>query len=273
MTLLISWVGVDNHGITSAYIAADSRVSWGEEVNFDHGRKVFAFRCSPDILGYSGDVLFPTMVLSQITEIADRGLLFSFNAPCKERFEAIKEKLIQQFQKYPKMVESITAPNLQILHISRDPKEKEFACWLIEWNRSAGWSGRNMQMPQQSDILFLLGSGVPEFKDNFSRYSRGPDHGTSRNVFHCFCDTLFKIKDKRVGGAPQLVGIYRKPYSPAISFGIIINNKRYFLGAIIDNNANLREVEWRNDLFELCDGITMKKLPKAKPQPDDLRRN
>jgi hypothetical protein len=76
MTLLVSWLGVDTHGIASAYIASDSRVSWGRETNFDHGRKVFAFRSSPDILGYCGDVLFPTMVLSQITEIADNGLLF-----------------------------------------------------------------------------------------------------------------------------------------------------------------------------------------------------
>jgi hypothetical protein len=66
MTLLVSWIGVDPHGTSSAYIAADSRVSWGDVANFDHGRKVFAFRHSPDILGYCGDVLFPTMVLSQI---------------------------------------------------------------------------------------------------------------------------------------------------------------------------------------------------------------
>lgn len=121
MTLLVSWVGVDPHGITSAYIAADSRVSWGKIASFDHGRKVFAFRLSPDILGYCGDVLFPTMVLSQITEMADQGLLFPPQASCKERYEAIKEKLVQQFQTYPKMVEEITAPVLQVLHIARNP--------------------------------------------------------------------------------------------------------------------------------------------------------
>jgi hypothetical protein len=32
-------------------IAADSRVSWGDIAVFDHGRKVFSFRHSPDILG------------------------------------------------------------------------------------------------------------------------------------------------------------------------------------------------------------------------------
>lgn len=113
MTLLVSWIGVDTHGTASAYIAADSRISWGDMANFDHGRKVFAFRQSPDILGYCGDVLFPTMVLSQITEMGERGLLFSPIWTCKEKFEAIKEKLVQQFQRYPRMIESIAANTVQ----------------------------------------------------------------------------------------------------------------------------------------------------------------
>jgi len=276
MTLLISWVGVDTHGIASAYIAADSRLSWGKQAKFDHARKVFGFRRSPDILGYCGDLLFPTMVLSQITEIADCGLLFSPNADCKERFEAIKEKLIQHFHKYPRMVETITAPKLQILHISRDlSKNTEFACWLIEWNRQIGWSGRSMSMPDKSDILFMLGSGVSEFTKNFNRYcNKGPNYGTSRSVFQCFCDTLIHITDKNCGGAPQLVGIYRKPNSTAITYGIIWDKKRYFLGALIDDNhVDFEGVEWRNELFELCDGFRMKRFPKAESQPDNLKRS
>ena len=174
MTLLVSWVGIDPHGITSAYIAADSRVSWGNVANFDHGRKVFAFRHSPDILGYCGDVLFPTMVLSQITEMADQGLLFSPKATCKERFEAIKEKLVQQFHAYPRMVEEITAPVLQILHISRSPiNNTDFSCWVIEWTRKNGWSGKNIDIPSISGILFSLGSGSEEFNKNYVRYDKG----------------------------------------------------------------------------------------------------
>lgn len=274
MTLLVSWIGVDTHGTASAYIAADSRVTWGNVANFDHGRKVFAFRRSSDILGYCGEVLFPTMVLSQITEMADRGLLFSAKGSCKERFEAIKEKLVQQFHRYPRMVDRITAPTLQVLHISRDPIDNlKFACWLIKWNRPKGWAGKSISLPSSSGVLFSLGSGAKEFNENLARYNKGPDKGTSRSVFHCFCDTLFNIKDKQCGGAPQLVGIYRKPDSPAIAYGIIKDKKRYFLGAPIDDGVDFAGVEWRNDLFELCDGRTMKKLGQAQAQPDQLRRN
>ncbi len=52
-----------------------------------------------------------------------------------------------------------------------------------------------------------------------------------------------------------MVGIYRKPNSPAITYGIIRDKKRYFLGARIDDDVNFESVEWRNDLFELCDGL------------------
>lgn len=274
MTLLVSWIGVDSHGTASAYIAADSRVSWGKIAQFDHGRKVFAFRSSPDILGYCGDVLFPTMVLSQIAEMADSKLLFPEDASPKERFEAIKEKLVQQFYQYPRMVKEITASVLKIIHFSRDSKDNlKFECRLIEWTRGNGWAGANIPMPKMSNVLFSLGSGAKEFNDNLVRYKEGPDSGTSRSVFHCFCDTLFNIKDKQCGGAPQLVGIYRKPKSSAISFGIIKNKQRYFLGAPVDNNVEYGAIEWRNDLFELCDGKTMCKIEKAQRQPDLLRRN
>lgn len=272
MTLLVSWIGVDTHGASSAYIAADSRVSWGVAANFDHGRKVFAFSRSPDILGYCGDVLFPTIVLSQIKELADQGLFFLPKASCKERFEAIKEKLVQQFYKYPKMVKTITVDNFQVLHISRDwINNLKFACWLIRWNREGGWSGKNIVLPIKSGVLFSLGSGAKEFNGNLVRYNKGSNQNTSRNVFHCFCDTLFNIKDKQCGGAPQLVGIYRKPNSPAIAYGIIHLKKRYFLGAPVSADVDFFGVEWRNDLFELCDGQTMKRFGHA--QPDYLRRS
>lgn len=273
MTLLVSWIGVDTHGASSAYIAADSRIFWDKKNIFDHGRKVFAFQQSPDILGYCGDVLFPTMALSQITEMADRGLLFSEKASSKERFEAIKEKLVQQFNQYPRMVEQITAPLLQVLHISRDPTDNlKFSCWLIEWDRERGWAGKNKPLPTTSGVLFSLGSCAREFNDNLKRYQEGQDRRTSRSVFHCFCDTLFNAKDIRCGGAPQLVGIYRKPNSSAITYGIIKDKQRYFLGFPLNKDADFTKIEWRNDLFEICDGQTMKRIEQAQSQPDPLRR-
>ncbi len=273
MTLLASWAGVDTHGTASVYIAADSRISWGSMGFFDHGRKVFAFRNSPDILGYCGDVLFPSMVLGQIVEMADHGLLFTPTATCKERYEAVKEKLVQQFLRYPHMTKGIAADLLQILHLSRDPNDNtNFSCWLIQWTRKEGWSGQKIPTPTRSGVFRVLGSGASEFEENLKRYQDGPDHGTSRCIFHCFCDTLFNIENTYCGGVPQLVGIYRKPDSAAIAYGIIRDKKRYFLGAPVDNPQSCEGIEWRNDLFERCDGSTTKRMLGAQQQPDRRRR-
>lgn len=136
-----------------------------------------------------------------------------------------------------------------------------------------GWAGKTISLPKTSGVLFSLGSGAKEFNENLVRYKEGPDSGTSRSVFHCFCDTLFNIEDKQCEGAPQLVGIYRKPNSPAVAFGIIKNKQRYFLGAPVDNAVEYDDIEWRNDLFELCDGKTMNKFEHTQKQPDLLRRN
>src|ERR1035438_2547255 len=105
MTLLVSWVGLDSKKNgpkpASIYIAADSRISWGENINFDFCRKVYGFKNSPDILGYCGDVLFPSIVLSQLVDIGDHRIIFNFSSTCLEKHEAIKEKLNQLFLRYP----------------------------------------------------------------------------------------------------------------------------------------------------------------------------
>ena len=53
MTMLASWVGIDTHGPASAYIISDSRISWNEQENFDHGKKVFASKNYPELFGYA----------------------------------------------------------------------------------------------------------------------------------------------------------------------------------------------------------------------------
>ena len=273
MTLLVAWAGVDSHGPSSVYIASDSRISWGTAASFDYGRKVFSFSRWPDILGYCGDVLFPSIALNQIVELADAGLLFAPTFSCKQKFQAIVDKLNDLFRQYPQLHSGIAENSLSIIHASRDPTDnKKFSCHTISWTSKRGWHGEERALPNSSDVLFALGTGAREFSENFRRYKVGTNRETSRAVFHCFCDTLTQVADPLVGGAPQLVGIYRKPHSPGFTVGTIYNGMRYFLGAHIDNGRNLDTVEWRNANFERCEGRTMNKLPDAQPQPDPLRR-
>jgi len=241
-------------------------------INFDFGKKVFSSKEYPEILAYSGDVLFPSIVLSQIIEMIDSDILFTKSLNCNQKNKLIFEKLSYSFSKYPKIVKNNP---IQIMHISRDTtvnKYPKFKCYKMSWSNSKTHTNNKKQMPNNSDILFVLGSGNKEFSENYKRYQKGKNRNTSRNVFHCFCDTLFNIKDKNCGGSPQLVGIYRKPDTASINFGIIHNNKRYFLGSEVPKTSNFNQIEWRNDNFELCDGITMKKIDCAKKQPNEIRR-
>jgi hypothetical protein len=273
MTLLVCWAGVDTHGTSSLYMAADSRISWKAPAQFDYARKVFAFSNWPDIIGYSGDVLFPSIALGQIVELADAGLLFSEDFSPKKKFQAIVDKLNNIFRQYPAFHSGLSENSLSIIHGSRDPNNnKNFFSHTIRWSSKKGWYGEEKEMPKTSCVLFSLGTGAEEFTENFKRYSGGPTRDTSRAVFHCFCDTLTNTKVQTVGGAPQLVGIIRKPKSTAITFGVLSSGKRFFLGAHIDNLRNFSIIQWRNENFELCDGMTKQKLPNAQPQPDLLRR-
>jgi hypothetical protein len=269
MTLLASWIGVDSRGPSSIYIASDSRITWGDKAHFDFGKKVFGCKKHPDIFGYCGDVLFPSIILSQLVDIADEGLLFGENYTCEQKSQAIIDKLIQSFKNYPNQVKGVSTDCLQIIHCSRD-NENKFYCKKIKWIKSTNkWRGDTVEIKGFSDKLFIVGSGANEFLEKYKLYWESENKKTSRALFHCFSDTLLDIKDKYCGGAPQLVGLYR--INNARFYGMIHNGKRYYQGVQIDNLKNFNNIEWRNKLFEICDGNTMRRKNNAQRQPNPLK--
>ena len=273
MTLLASWIGIDTHGPTSAYIVSESRFVWDSSRHFDYGKKVFASKSYPEIFGYAGDVLFPSIVLSQILEMIDSGLIFDKNMSCDQKNKIVYEKLCYSFSKYP----DVCGNNpIQIIHLSRDTCFKgypSFHHYLMTWSRTSGGKHIEYPIPEKSVLVHVLGSGSNEFNKNYyDRYQHSKNRFTSRNVFHCFIDTLKNITDEHCGGAPQLVGIYRKPCTFGCEYGIIYNRRRYFLGMEIPKDAFFAKVEWRNGFFELCDGEKRKKFDSAAKQNDPLRR-
>jgi hypothetical protein len=51
-------------------------------------------------------------------------------------------------------------------------------------------------------------------------------------------------------------------------FGVIADKHRYYLGARIDELSGLDRLEWRNELFEICDGVTGQRKADAQAQPN-----
>ena len=137
MTLIVSWIGVDSRNPASMYIASDSRISWGGggHNQFDQGKKVFACRNYPDIFGYCGDVLFPLMVLNQIVDSIDAGLLYSPGWGYRQKTAKVRQRLMDSFRRYPNGVSSIMRDSLEILHGIRDDSDSSFHCMQLKWTR------------------------------------------------------------------------------------------------------------------------------------------
>lgn len=264
MTLLVSWIGKDSRKISSFYIASDSRISWDKKTKFDYGQKVFAFSNSPDILGYCGDVMYPIITINQILDMDKNDILFPPNSNIHERSNIIFKQLQNKFKEYPS---SVMNPSLEIIHISRD-NEVDFVCNIFKWSKNVGWSKTDQKIPNISDKVIILGSGKDEFYKRYLDYLKGNSGKTSRALFQCLCHTLLDVKDLQCGGAPQLVGLFNKFNGK--EFGVVYKEDRFFLGRVLENSEIINNVEWRNELFERCDGSSKKILNGAQRQPNEL---
>lgn len=266
MTLLLAWVGKDSRKISSFYIASDSRISWGKPTKFDYGRKVFAFKNSPDILGYCGDVLYPSVILNQILEMDNDQILFKEGTTNQQRSNILFDLLQDKFQNYPS--ESVMRDSLEIIHVSRD-NELDFICNIFSWNKINGWKCTSQEIPDGSEKVIALGTGADEYYQRYLKYYAGFSGKTSRALFQSLTHSLLKMKNLECGGAPQLVGLFNKFNGK--NFGVIFEGKSYYLGKEVEPSAELNKIEWRNELFERCDGLSTKILDGAQKQPDELR--
>lgn len=269
MTLIIGWLAVDERSPCSAYIASDSRFSWGKNGAYDFGRKVFAFKSSPDIIGYCGDVLFPLVTLTQLVDICDANLLFENEMSSDQRSKIIFEQIKTQFTCYPYKQSYIINSPISIFHISRDINNSFYAYEFL-WTQDDEWEYKKLKMKNSnSNIIFCEGSGKVEYMETYySKYLNGNNEGTSRNLFQCFCDTLFNCSDYACGGSPQLVGLYRGKKFNGMNFGIIKDKRRYYLGSPIENLNDYNFVRWYNKNFEICNANTMQLEKGAMRQPN-----
>ncbi|RQO79329.1 hypothetical protein DBR40_02910 [Pedobacter sp. KBW01] len=268
MTLLASWVGVDckKHGpkVASLYIVSDSRISWNRRTFFDQNQKVYAMKSHPDVLGFCGDVIFPSNILSQFVSQVDSGLIYSIDSAAEYKFDQLFKHISNSFADYPKQQIN---KSFKIIYGTRDI-DNEFYCFTLSWDTALGFVSKKVEMPIQSDILTVEGSGRTEFLDiwdNKYDLSKHNNFGTSRAVYHCFTETLEGISDPACGGAPQIAAIYR--HDNAKYIGIIKDGRKYFMGSEVLGDQITNFVEWRNDLFERCDPQNLEILKAATRQP------
>ncbi len=260
MTLLMGWVGVDNHGITSLYIGADSRYSWGAKAVNDGCVKVFGCSKEPHIFGFCGDVTFATNVIHHVVSQIDSGILLTSCNDSREVLHWVSAVVDSGLNRWPKNLLSKTV----IFHGFRlSTYVFGFAKYKIENGRL---QSELLNLPKESGVIDCEGSGKSDFTTRLNILTdKDNDYRTCRLMYNLLQEAIEQTSNYSVGGVPQIVGLYRK--FNARNFGILKNGHLYFNGACVDGDSNLENIEWRNDNFERVDTYSMGLLPGAQRQP------
>lgn len=262
------------------YIATDSAISWSikpdakkPDAVWPNGQKVFSCRTQPDLFGFFGHVGFPTMVISQLVELIDRGLLFLDNDTAELKTQRIVAVLNRSQESHPELCGSWRLlTDFTILHVTREGEGMKcrFRVWEHTWRTGHGWSSVERELPKESKVITAGGSGADAFLHWDDKWEKSAIGRTSRGVFSAFCDALKEGKDPFCGGAPQLGGLFRVGTSN--QFGIIYDKRRYIAGVEASADWQHAAVEWFNELFERCDPTTLsiKKGAQRQPRPTGI---
>ena len=262
LTTLAAWISVDSRRPSACYLVSDSKITWPTGAQWDAAQKLFVAEKSPDIFGYCGDVQFPTLALRQVVEQADRGLLFAEGASSSIRQMAISDALSAASAAYPAHGDKAST----IVHFSRDGEGRDarFRLWRIDWSKTNPLSSVELALPTESVLVVSLGTGSRALVERNNDWRRVQGR-TARGIFSSFCDALSGGTDPHSGGAPQLVGLY--PRWNGLTFGIVFDGRRFMAGTEVQAIANVHPFEWRNDLFERVDPLSLARLQDAQPQP------
>lgn len=263
MTTLISWISVDSRGPSAINIVSDSRITWGsDKYRWDTGRKVFS--CSPnDIFGYCGDVLFPSLVLGQLTDLIRDELLWEEDCSADKKHSIIFDFLKSSFE------HRHNAPDrdFSIIHCSKENRvmQSTFHMWHTSFHRNTGeWNDNSINVNdcQNSKLLLALGSGKKSVQDSVNKWENSSQGGTARAVFSAFCDSLFDGNDPLSGGMPQIVSIDRSKGARVIGF--VLNGNRFIYGLPQNPMSSHSKIEWVDRLFQRTCPKTGKLLSGAQ---------
>lgn len=262
MTSVVVWCGVDSRAPSSLYVATDSRISWpGTDASWDQARKTFACTERPLILGYWGDVLFPLLVLPTVLERSSFGGYDDLSP--EQLHRTIAATVRTQWRKYP--AEHRADVGIVVGSRSGLGLNSKFLVSIQSYSsKQHDWQLRMMTMPTVSSTLRVAGSGATEVRAALELWNSGSAANTSRAVFSAFCEAVASEGDPRSGGAPQLVGLYRRGNGRA--FGVLSQRQRYLSGADVttDEQRRLTGVDWFNELFERVNPASRGRLSDAQ---------
>lgn len=263
MTSLAVALASDSRGPSGLYLITDSRITWGtSSEKWDAGQKTFVSPNSPDIFGYCGDAYFIPMIMGQILNSS-----FSETLGLSERSASDRHTIFLNLVKSSiEKVSTSTISDLVFFHGAREDEfmDSTFHLWESTYvAKEKTWKDSKIYLDHKSYLVTLGGSGQKNIEE-FQKQTKNTSEGsTSRAAIQAFCGSLEHGGDSFSGGAPQLVGLWRK--GNARQFGFWWNNKRYIGGMEFPDSADHTTVSWFNKLFERCNGLDGNILPGAQP--------
>ena len=229
MTTLIAWVSIDQRHhrpsiwpVTAVFLG-DRLAPSGMQVGS-------SFLCQrfPDIFGYLGAVLFPALVLGQITEAADSFLLFKEGDTAATRHDKFVNAVRTSFSRRHNTPDS----DFRLVHGAREGSgsKAQFRIWHLTFSASTKkWGHTETDVStNKSTLVAAFGSGAVALKAHNRTWESSEQGGTSRAIFSAFCDSIRSKDDPYGGGIPQVVGMYHSRMPQA--FGIVRESQRYFHG-------------------------------------------
>jgi hypothetical protein len=243
------------------YMASDSRITWGSEFRrWDAGRKIFAPVKEPHLFGYCGDVVFPSLVLGQLVSAIDQGVLFHPEATGDERNASVLASLKTSHQRR----QNVEEQDFAIVHYRpQDWPSTEFSCWKISYTAKNGlWDYGKLPVPPKTGVVILLGSGEKPTTPYVNRWDTSSVGGTSRAIFSVFCEAILSGDDRLTGGAPQISGLYAE--GPPRPLGFTERGLLFLNGLQLEPSATIKNVEWRDRLFQRIDPVTSQPLDGAR---------
>jgi hypothetical protein len=204
MTTLIAWVSHPRKSSVSAvYLASDSRITWGStNRRWDAGRKLFTTAAKAHAFGYCGDVVFPSLVLTQVASAIDQDLLFEDCEGSSAKHKAVVSVIKRSFERR----HSTPDYSFDIVHAYRDGAGKtcSFHLWHIRYDQNTRtWTDAELSIPIQTQTIIELGTGARLAQRHGRSWKASDVGGTSRSVFGGFCDALRSQGDPLSGGAPS----------------------------------------------------------------------
>ena len=273
MSTLVCWVGVDPRGVASAYIATDSRISFGGTDTgqiWDTGQKCYCSTLVPFIAGYVGSAFYPAHLIPRLATYAEA--IWQLHESANDLLHSLCEFVTTALSGAP---ENDHFGDVEMVVAFRFRNEEFTVAVIVPGRDRTGYVVK--PLPIKSGVVHSCGSGASFLRRKVREWQRTHAADTSRAVYSALCDSLLYVnppdlgagespgKDPASEGPPQLVGIYRKWAGRC--FGVVWKGNLYLAGIKVPRLGH--EVQCRNDLFELCSPETLKPLTGAKRHRDE----